>query len=123
MLGQFGELGLLLLVSFFFALAMPLTAYTFMKLGFVKPKPSAEKASTYECGMDTVGTSWVQFNFRFYLYAILFAAFDVMTVFLYPWAVRFKALGATGFVAMAIFIVILGVGYLYAWNKKVLEWK
>lgn len=121
--GQFGQLGMLLVVAFIFAVTMPLTAYTFMKLGLVKPRPSAEKSTTYECGMDTVGSSWVQFNFRYYLYAILFTAIDVMAVFLYLWAVCFKGLGAVGFIAVAVFIVFLGVGYLYAWNKKVLEWK
>jgi len=73
--------------------------------------------------METVGKSWVQFNFRYYFYALIFLALDVLVVFLYPWAVDLKQLGHFGFIGVFIFIFIVVVGYVYAWRKKVLEWK
>ena len=85
--------------------------------------PSAVKGNPFECGMETIGRSWVQFNFRYYFYALVFIALDVMVVFLYPWAVQLQGLGLHGFFAVLIFIAIVIVGYLYAWKKKVLEWK
>jgi len=85
--------------------------------------PSAVKSSTFECGMETIGKAWVQFNFRYYFYALLFIALDVMVVFIYPWAVELKGLGLFGFIGILVFIFILFIGYLYAWKKKVLEWK
>jgi NADH:ubiquinone oxidoreductase subunit 3 (subunit A) len=88
-----------------------------------RPDPENVKSSTYECGMKTIGTSWVQFNFRYYYYALLFVIFDIETVFLYPWAVHFKQLKLFGFVEMLVFIAILVVGLVYAWKKRVMEWK
>jgi NADH-quinone oxidoreductase subunit A len=85
--------------------------------------PSAVKGSTFECGLETIGRSWVQFNFRYYFYALVFIALDVLVVFLYPWAVQLRGLGTYGFFAVLIFIGIIIIGYLYAWKKKVLEWK
>jgi NADH-quinone oxidoreductase subunit A len=85
--------------------------------------PSAVKGSTFECGLETIGRSWVQFNFRYYFYALVFIALDVLVVFLYPWAVQLRGLGVSGFFAVLIFIGIIIIGYLYAWKKKVLEWK
>jgi NADH-quinone oxidoreductase subunit A len=73
--------------------------------------------------MDPIGDSWIRFNTRYYLFALLFVVFDVEAVFLYPWAVAYRQLGLYAFVEMAIFIGILLIGYLYAWNKKALEWK
>jgi NADH-quinone oxidoreductase subunit A len=85
--------------------------------------PNPIKDTTYECGMETVGKAWVQFNFRYYFYALLFVALDIMVVFLYPWAVELKQLGLFAFIALLVFVVIIVVGYVYAWRKKVLEWK
>ena len=85
--------------------------------------PSPVKDSPFECGMETIGRSWVQFNFRYYFYALVFIALDVLVVFLYPWAVQLRGLGFYGFFAVLIFIGIIIIGYLYAWKKKVLEWK
>jgi len=73
--------------------------------------------------METIGRTWVQFNFRYYFYALLFVALDIVVVFLYPWAVGLKQLGSLAFIAMVIFICIIIVGYVYAWREKVLEWK
>ncbi len=85
--------------------------------------PNPVKESTYECGMETVGKAWVQFNFRYYFYALLFIALDVLVVFLYPWAVELRQLGLFAFIAILIFVLIIMVGYVYAWRKGVLEWK
>ncbi|MFC1918468.1 NADH-quinone oxidoreductase subunit A [Chloroflexota bacterium] len=73
--------------------------------------------------METIGKTWVQFNFRFYFYALVFLALDVLVVFLYPWAVSIRGLGSSGFLAILVLIFIVFVGYVYAWGKKALEWK
>jgi NADH-quinone oxidoreductase subunit A len=73
--------------------------------------------------METIGKTWVQFNFRYYFYALVFLALDVLVVFLYPWAVELRQLGLFGFSVVLIFIFIIVVGYIYALRKKVLEWK
>ena len=85
--------------------------------------PSPAKNSPFECGMETIGKSWMRFNFRYYYYALVFIALDVMVVFIYPWAVELKGLGPFGFIGILVLIFILFIGYLYAWKKKVLEWK
>jgi len=85
--------------------------------------PNPVKSSTYECGNVTVGESWVQFNFRYYLYALLFVLFDIEVIFLYPWAVAYKQLKLFGLIEMVIFVLILMVGYVYAWKKRALEWQ
>src|SRR5437763_2151629 len=85
-------------------------------------RPVAEKLLTYECGMDPVGEGWSQTQVRYFLYAFLFVIFDVESVFLFPWAVVFSRLGYAAVVEMAIFILILAVGLLYAYRKGVLHW-
>ncbi|MDZ7361853.1 MAG: NADH-quinone oxidoreductase subunit A [candidate division KSB1 bacterium] len=84
--------------------------------------PTAIKLSTYECGELPVGQSWVQFNNRFYVIALIFLIFDVEIAFLFPWAVVFKALGLFAFVEALIFVGILLVGLAYVWRKGDLEW-
>ncbi len=84
--------------------------------------PTAIKLSTYECGELPVGQSWVQFNNRFYVIALVFLIFDVEIVFLFPWAVVFKELGLFAFVEALIFVGILLVGLAYVWRKGDLEW-
>jgi NADH-quinone oxidoreductase subunit A len=73
--------------------------------------------------METIGKAWVQFNFRYYFYALIFVALDILVVFLYPWAVGLKQLGSFAFFAILLFIIVIFVGYAYAWREKVLEWK
>jgi NADH-quinone oxidoreductase subunit A len=85
-------------------------------------KPKEEKYTTYESGNEPVGEGQIRFNIRYYLFALMFVIFDVETVFLYPWAVAYKGLGWFAFVEMIIFIVLLTIGLLYAWKKKVLKW-
>jgi len=123
LLADYGYIGLFLIVAIFFAVTTLLLPFFLRFIRIVPHKPNPIKSSTYECGMETVGKSWVQFNFRYYFYALLFLALDVLVVFLYPWAVDVKQLGYFGFIAVFIFIFIVVVGYVYAWRKKVLEWK
>lgn len=86
-------------------------------------RPTPEKASVYECGMTVDPGARQPFDIKYYLVAMAFLVFDVEVVFLYPWAVKFKALGLFGFVEMLIFLFILLVGYAYIWRKGVLEWE
>jgi len=72
--------------------------------------------------METIGESRIQFNFRYYFFALLFVIFDVQVVFLYPWAVEFNQLKLFGLVVMLVFILIMMVGFVYAWKKGVLKW-
>lgn len=90
----------------------------------VAPKlRTSVKDEPFECGIETFGTSWVQFRVGYYLFAILFLLFDVETVFLFPWAVVMKDLGITAFIEVLIFLFILGLGLLYAWKKDALRWE
>jgi len=123
LLANYGYIGLFLIVAIFFAVSTLLLPVFLRFIGIVPHKPNPIKNSTYECGMETVGTSWVQFNFRYYFYALLFIALDILVVFLYPWAVNLRQIGSFGFIGILIFISIIVVGYIYAWRKKVLEWK
>ncbi|MFC0296486.1 NADH-quinone oxidoreductase subunit A [Geobacillus jurassicus] len=84
--------------------------------------PDEMKATTYESGNNPFHDSRVQFQVRYYLFALLFVIFDVETVFLYPWAVVYDQLGLFALVEMIIFIVLLAIGLIYAWKKKVLRW-
>jgi len=89
----------------------------------VRPeKPEKVKLMPYECGVDPIGDSRQRYTVRFYIVAILFVIFDVETIFLFPWAVQYKALGLFGFIEMMIFLAILIVGYIWIWKKGALEW-
>ena len=83
---------------------------------------SREKGTAYECGMLPIGRVRTQIHVRYYVYAILFLIFDVEAAFLYPWAVIYRELGLYGFVEMVVFVLILGVGLVYAWKKGALKW-
>ena len=83
---------------------------------------SEEKLTTYECGENPTGSAWIQFNIRFYVFALIFVVFDVEAVFLLPWAVVFKQLGMLAFVEGLVFITILVVALAYVWRKGDLEW-
>ena len=123
MLTNYGYIGLFLMVSVFFAVTTLLLPVTLRYLKIVPKKPNPTKNSTFECGMETTGKTWVQFNFRYYFYALVFLALDVLVVFLYPWAVNLRELGAFSFILILVLIFIILVGYIYAWRKRVLEWK
>jgi len=123
MLADYGYIGILLIVAILFTVAMPVIPLLLSFAGIVPRKSSPAKTATYECGMETIGKTWVQFNFRYYFFAVVFVTLDVLTVFLYPWAVNLKGLGLFGLAAGAVFFAILMVGYVYAWVKGALEWK
>jgi NADH-quinone oxidoreductase subunit A len=87
-----------------------------------KHRGDADKLSPYECGFDVFEDSRTQFDVRYYLVAILFIVFDLEIAFLFPWAVTISRTGAYGLVAMAIFLTILVIGFVYEWKKGALEW-
>jgi len=123
LLENFSYIALFAVIAILFASLLIVLPVALRLLKIVPRKPNPMKATPFECGMETIGRSWVQFNFRYYFYALMLIALDVMVVFLYPWAVDLRHLGVFGFVAVLIFIFIIMVGYVYAWRKKVLEWK
>ena len=90
-------------------------------LGMRKPTP--EKNSPYECGMQSVGTARERFSVKFYLVAMLFLLFDIEAVFLFPWAVVYRDLKLFGFFEMLLFIGVVLAGYIYVWKKGALEWE
>ena len=90
----------------------------------VAPKSvNTQKKETYECGIPTQGSSFIQFRVGYYLFAIIFLIFDVETVFIFPWAVVMKSVGMPAFIEILIFFVVLGLGLIYAWKKKALKWE
>ena len=92
--------------------------------GLIGPRSfNSQKGEPYECGIPTRGKSMSQFRVGYYLFAILFLMFDVETVFLFPWAVRMRELGAQGLLGVAFFFGVLVLGLAYAWRKGALEWK
>jgi NADH-quinone oxidoreductase subunit A len=110
-------IGLLLAVSFFCSSVALIAAWV------LRPKrPNPIKASTYECGMETVGTSWVQFKVQYYIFALVFVVFEIEALFLFPLAVAFNLLTMYMVLEMVLFILILAGALLYVWRKGVLEW-
>jgi NADH-quinone oxidoreductase subunit A len=109
------------------AIVVPLSMLMMSRMAqmfHIRPhKPSPVKSDIYECGMETIGGRWVQFNFRYYLFALLFLIFDVTAIFIYPWAIRLRELGGDALLTMMAFIGILAVGWAYAWRKGAFEWK
>ncbi|MEK7264311.1 MAG: NADH-quinone oxidoreductase subunit A [Bacteroidota bacterium] len=117
MLTDFGRVLIFLIIGAVFTAGGLVTAW------LIRPRrPYAEKMTTYECGEEAVGNSWVKFNIRFYVVALIFLIFEVETVFLFPWAVVYKQLGMFAFLEMVIFLFILGVGYVYIWLQGDLDW-
>jgi NADH-quinone oxidoreductase subunit A len=94
-------------------------------IGFILAphNPDNEKLSPYECGFEAFEDSRMKFDVRYYLVAILFIIFDLEIAFLFPWAVVLNQIGIFGFMAMALFLVILIVGFIYEWKKGALEWE
>ena len=85
--------------------------------------PYARKESTYECGIPAVGTTEVKLNIRFHVFALLFVLFDVEVLYVYPWAVTARELGAPALLEMGVFIAILLLGLAFAWRKGALNWE
>jgi len=94
-------------------------------MGFIlgPHRPNSEKLSPYECGFEAFEDSRLKFDVRYYLVAILFIIFDLEIAFLFPWGVALKQVGGFGLVAMALFLGILVVGFVYEWKKGALEWE
>ena len=85
-------------------------------------RPNPIKQQTYECGIETVGETWVQIKGQYYIFALIFVVFDIEAVFLFPWAIAFNQLKLYMVVEGVLFILILAAGLIYAWRKGVLEW-
>jgi NADH-quinone oxidoreductase subunit A len=112
-------LPILLLVAV--AVAFPVVTLLVSKL--VRPrKPQPVKAKPYECGIEPLTEARDRYSVQYYVISVLFVVFDVETIFMFPWAVKYRVLGLFGLVEMGIFILILVVGYAYAWKKGALEW-
>ncbi|RCK74466.1 MAG: NADH ubiquinone oxidoreductase chain A [Ignavibacteriae bacterium] len=117
MLTDFGRVLLFFIIAAVFVAAGLFVAY------LLRPKKwYPDKLTTYECGEEPVGSSWIKYNIRFYVVALIFLIFEVETVFLFPWAIVFKDLGLFAFIEMVIFLVILLVGYAYVWVNGDLDW-
>jgi len=122
MLPEWGQVGFLIVLALLFPLGGILSSWMLGMIGVRPDRPEKVKEDTYECGVEPEGTAWVQFDFRYYYYALLFVIFDVEAVFLYPWAVSLEQVAISGFIAVVTFIAILTIGLVYAWRKNALEW-
>jgi len=110
-------------IGVFMAVAVGFLVVNLLVWKVIRPsRYSEEKLTTYECGENPTGSAWIQFNIRFYVFAIIFIVFDVEAVFLLPWAVVFRQLGPLAFVEGLVFIAILVVALTYVWRKGDLEW-
>jgi NADH-quinone oxidoreductase subunit A len=117
MLFDFGSVLALLTIAVLFVFV------TLVFSWIVRPsKPSPEKASTYECGEQPIGSSWIKFNLRFYVIALIFIIFEVEVLVLFPWALIYKQLSWLGFVEMLIFVGILLLALAYLWKQGDLDW-
>ncbi|MCP4167828.1 MAG: NADH-quinone oxidoreductase subunit A [Chloroflexi bacterium] len=118
MLDQYG------LVAFLAVIAL---AFPFVGAGvawLIRPKrPDPIKNSTYECGMETIGDTWVQFRAQYYLFALIFVVFDIEVMFMFPFAVAFDKVGLFAVIEAILFVLILALGLVYAWKKEALEWQ
>ncbi len=110
-------------IGVFLLLAPVLPAAALLIPRIIAPKkPNKMKNEVYECGIETVGNSWVQFRVQYYIFALIFLIFDVETVFLYPWAMALDALPIFAVLEGILFIMILVVGLFWAWRKGILQW-
>jgi NADH-quinone oxidoreductase subunit A len=110
-----------ILIFLLLAISFPVVAIIIAKL--IRPSaPSLAKLEAYECGIKAASDSRGRYTVRFYIVAILFVIFDVETIFLFPWAVRYKTLGWFGVAEVAVFLGVLAVGYIWAYKKGAFEW-
>ena len=119
---QYGLIAIFAAVAFVVPVSMLTMSWMLSRVGIRPSVPNPVKLETYECGMEAIGGRWSQFNFRYYMFAILFVIFDVEVVFLYPWATKFLQLELFALIEMGVFVLILMVGWAYAWRKHDLEW-
>ena len=112
-----------LAVLIFLGVGTSIVLITFAISKFFRPNnPYPEKTINYECAELPIGSSWIQFNPRFYIFALIFVIFDVEAIFLFPWAVAFGQLGLFAFIEMVVFILILFFVYFYAWKRGAMQW-
>lgn len=110
-------------IGLFFALAWVFPALPIVLGKLLAPKrPNPAKQEIYECGVETVGNTWVQFRAQYYIFALVFVVFDVELVFLFPWAMAYNQMGLFALFEMAVFILLLVVALVYTWRKGALEW-
>ncbi len=110
-------------IGLFLPLALVLAASPLVIARLLAPhQPNPEKLSTYECGIETVGETWIQVKIQYYIFALIFVVFDVEAVFLFPWAVAYRQLQLYMVLEGVLFILILAAGLLYAWRRGALEW-
>ena len=111
-------------IFIFAALAAAFPAMSLILFKFIRPTPVATgaKLKPYECGVDPEGDTRGRYSVRFYIVAILFVIFDVETIFLFPWAIRYGQLGVYGLVTMLVFLGILIIGYVWLYRKGALDW-
>ena len=119
MLNEWMFIGIFVLIGAVFPGA-PILLIHLLNLAPKKPNPA--KLETYECGIETVGDTWVQFKVQYYIYALVFVVFDVETIFLFPWAAAFGQLQLFAVLEGVLFMLILVGGLIYAWRKGALEW-
>lgn len=117
MLNDWLYIGIFIVIALF----MPAAAITIATI-IAPKKPNKIKSQVYECGIETVGDTWVQFKAQYYIFALVFLVFDVEVAFMFPWAVAFKQVPLFGVVEGLLFILILAAGLIYAWRKGALEW-
>jgi len=124
---QYGIIGLFLITAILVPLGMLLLSKLSQYIRVRPHNPSEIKESMYECGMKVDAVRWQGYNLRYYYYALIFIVFDIETVFLFPWAVKYgvlsKQFGVSVLLAMILFLFIVTLGYVYAWKKGDLEWK
>src|SRR5208283_5108184 len=121
-----GEYGYYAWIGAFFILGIIFALGAYIAAWFLRPRvpQTGMKVDPYECGEETIGPTWIQFNARYYIWALIFVVFDVEVLFVIPWAVVYRSFQpiTTAFVEMGVFLFILLVGLLYAWKKHALEW-
>ena len=115
-------------MDYLFVLICALTGLLLVPIGLLASRmiaprrPGGVKQTPYECGEKTIGSTWVQFNIGYYLFALLFLVFDVEAAFLFPWATIFRELGVIGLIEVDVFVFVLILGLVYVWKKGLLEW-
>lgn len=122
MLTNAAVLGIFTLISLVIPASMIALTLALSRRFRSRRRRSRIKYETYESGVPTIGTAWIRFHVQYYLFALLFVVFDVETVFLFPFAAQYRALGPYALAEAGLFIAILLVGLVYAWRRGVLRW-
>jgi NAD(P)H-quinone oxidoreductase subunit 3 len=118
LLSKYNSFFIFLLIASF----IPILTFSISKIIAPISSKRPEKLTSYESGIEPMGDAWIQFQIRYYMFALVFVIFDIETVFLYPWAMSFKDLGLSAFIEALVFVFILVLGLVYAWRKGALEW-